>query len=503
MLRKVAFFLFFLPFISFAQEYIIQPGDILTISVLGQQSLSGTVVVDHSGHISLPSPVGMVKVIGKTVDEVTLFLEDYLKKYIKEPMVFVSVKPSEGFMIHIIGEVRSPSFYSISEGTSLQEVITMAGGLTDIADKKNIRLFRKEYDSDQKEIIKELRIDYSIFLEKYDLADNPILKPNDVILVPGLTIEEHAAQTVIILGSIRSPGVLPLSKPLSLIGILALAGGASADADLSRVSILNMSDGKYTWNYVSFKDFLSKGNQDANPMISPGMIVYIPSIEREEGIKFSVNVAGEVNNDGAYTVREGTRLFDVIFMAGGLSDVASIDKIMIINSSRNSRTIITANIRDFLETGNMEGNPVLNEGDTVFVPVIEGTKRVSSIQTPFLKSIRVSVMGQVNMPGSFLIASDSNLLDVLKLVGGTGLGADLKRVLIIRGGLVEEQRLKVNLNHILEEGDLRLLPQLYTDDTIFVPLAKPKLNIWGRIVGAASGISTVIIAYFLITGRRV
>ena len=235
-LKSIFLFIFtFLSIPCIAQEYAVNSGDVITISVLGQQSLSGTVTVDPSGYITLPPPVGTLRVAGKTSSEIRVLLEERLKRYVNEPIVFISVKSPEDFSVHIIGEVQTPNSYMVPEGTSLQELITKAGGLTEFADEKNVRLFRKEADSDREELVKEERVDYSLFTEKYHMAANPILKPNDVVLVPGLSREEHVVQTVGVFGAVTSPGVHTVLEPLSLIEVLTLAGGTANNADLSKV----------------------------------------------------------------------------------------------------------------------------------------------------------------------------------------------------------------------------------------------------------------------------
>jgi len=498
----------------------------LIISVWGQQSLSSSVTIGPSGHISLPPPIGALKVAGLTTTKIAALLEERLKAYIRNPIVFVSVQPAEGFIVHILGEVRIPNFYTVPEGTSLQELITRAGGLTELADIKRVRLYRKELSSEganQQERIQRQIIDYSQFLEKANMIANPTLKSQDVVLIPRLSREERAAQTVSVLGAVQIPGVHPLSEPLPLIEIIALAKGTTEDSDLSKVSILNSEGGKYVWNHVSFKDFLSGLAPNANPMVSPGEIVYVPRRELEEKRTFLVNVVGQVKDSGVFPVTEGARLFDAIYLAGGFVDEASIERVTLIHSKFQNPIKREVNIKNYLMTGSMEGNPILTDGDTVFVPMEESAKRIPSIHTPFFKSIRISVMGQVARPDDYQISVDANLLDILKLAGGPSGDADLKRVMIIReapkagsgvggteprlyrqkaAGFIGEQRLEVDLEKVFEEGELKLLPELHANDTIFVPKVKPKRNIWGTIVRFAADVSTIAIAYLLITGKR-
>ncbi len=335
---------------SVAQEYTVKPGDAVSITVWERESLSGTVPVDANGYITFPPPIGSIKVVGLSASGISQILTERIGEYVIEPTVFVSVTPAQGFTVHVLGEVQTPKFYQVPEGTSIQEVITLAGGLTEFADLKHIRLIRKEADADQEEQVQERIIDFSQFIENTDLSANPILKANDMLVIPRLSKAERSGQTVTVIGAVNSTGILNLEEPLSLIEVLALAGWPSDDADVQNISILNISDGKYSWKRVDFKSFLTGDIPSANPKVSPSEIVFVPKIELEEKRTFSVNVVGQVEAAGVYPVTEGTRLFDAIYMAGGFTDEAAIEKVTIIHAHTRNPIKVEMNLQKFLTT---------------------------------------------------------------------------------------------------------------------------------------------------------
>jgi protein involved in polysaccharide export with SLBB domain len=498
-----------------AQEYTVKPGDIITVTVWERQTLSGVVTVGSDGYITLPPPIGNVRVSGLTVKSITDLITECLKEYIKNPTVFVSVRPAEGFTIHVIGEVNSPNFIIVPEGTSLQEAITRAGGLTELADLNHIRLMRKEKvvnqlrpDAEQKEnghersSVTETIIDFSQFIAKTDLTANPTLKADDVIIIPRLSMAERAAQTVTVIGAVARAGTFNIEKPLPLIEVLKLAGGASDVADLQNLSILRFSDGKYSWQKVNFKGFLAGNELAANPNISPGETVFVPRIERKEERTFLVNVVGQTVKPGAYPVTDETRLFDAIFMADGFADDAAIDKITIIHQSPKSPVKTEVNVRNYLLSGDEKYNPLLAKGDTIFIPISEDAKKIPLINTPFSPSIRVTIIGEVTTPDTYQVSTEVSVLDILKLAGGPASEADLKRVTIIRAKPEKEQRLKIDLEQVLTEGEFKLLPPLLADDTIFVPKLKPEKRIWRTFMQIVADFSTLVLLYLIITGRR-
>jgi len=483
----------------------------ITVTVWERQTLSSTVTVDVNGNITLPVPIGDVKVAGLTAQQISDLLTERLKEYIINPTIFVSVTPAQTFTVHIIGEVVSPNFYNVPDGTSIQELITRAGGLTQFADIKRIRLIstgsirrirtsppQPEGEKVVGEEAKERVIDFSLFRDQTELSANPTLKANDVVVIPRLP----DVKPVHILGAVQSPGVFTLEKPSPLIEALSLAGGLSDAADLTQISILSESDGKYSWRKINLERFLTGEDLTANSQVSPSEVIFVPKLNLEEK-RISVNVVGQVAKPGGYQIAEGGRLFDAIFTAGGFADEAAIDKVTITHSQPMSPTKTEVNLKKFLITGDLKDNPILAKGDIVFVPMSEeGAKRIiPPVHSPFFPTISISVFGEVANPNTYQVSSDANLLDILRLAGGPTGDADLQRVMIIREKSEKEQRLQVDLEIVLQEGELKLMPPLLTDDTIFVPKLKPQENPWRFIVRAAADLSTVAVAILLITGR--
>ncbi|MBD3183130.1 hypothetical protein GF312_12620 [Candidatus Poribacteria bacterium] len=481
-----------IPQVALGQEYKVKPGDTINITVWERDSLSGTLVVDANGFISLPPPVGSMKIEGQTAPEITNMLTQRLEEYVKNPTVFVSVIPAQGFTVHVLGEVKQPDFYQIPVGTSMQEAVTRAGGFTDMADLKRIKMIRE----DSKEAI----IDFTKFIENADISANPELNPNDVIVIPRLSREQRAAQTIAVTGAVNTPGTFEMPDSMSLVEVLSLAGWPTDDADTESISVMSVTDGRQNWAKVDFKSFMADGNVSGNPRISPGEMVFVPKLESLEDLRlpsFSVNVVGQVLQPGIVPVKEGDRLFDAISTAGGLTDDASIRNVAIIHRKSQSPTKYEFNLDKYLKEGDLSNNPELKEGDTVFVPIMDESKLIPSIHQPFRSRITVSIIGSVSKPSTYKVSADSSILDVLKLAGGPTADADLEGVTVVRKG--DGKRLEVDMEKVLTESDIDQMIPLQEDDTIFVPTTKSKRELWSTIVKTAAEISTVFIAYILIT----
>lgn len=497
-------------------EYRVSSGDILHISVWGQESLSGSVTVGPDGAIILPPPVGSVYVNQLTASEITELLTNRLEEYMRQPVVTVSIRTLRafrGFMVHILGQVQLPSFYQVPDGTSVQELITRSGGFTRLADPRSIILIRKEGEK-----IEKREIDFSRFLKQNDMESNPTLKADDVVVVSRMDMEEKAKQLVTIVGQVGSPGSYELEAPIPLLDVLALADGVLGNADLRSVFILSRSeiagDDVRTPRKVDLEAILSGANNQYSlgPTVSPGQIVFIPNIRTLEERTFSVNVIGQVTKPGYYPVTEKTRLIDAIFKAGGFTEEAAIDNISIIHAEKDSHdgsTVSLFSLRDYLLTGDIRANPELHEGDTVVVPLIETAKLIPPVQTAFSSTITVSVMGEVAKPGVHQISAKSSLFDLLTSAGSMTSSADLKKIMIVRGAgdagtqsTGERQRIRIDLEKIMAEGDLDLLPVMFSGDTVFVPKLKES-DWWRTVVQVIADTSSIALAYYIISGQYV
>jgi len=483
------------------QDYIARPGDSISITVWEQNTLSGIVLVDSNGNISLPMPIGSFSVAGLASKQISDIIIERIKEYIVNPTVFVYIIPAEGFIIHVTGEVQRPGFVKVPAGTTIQEAIGMMNGFTPLADKKNILLIRKKNETDvsaEAETIQQV-LNFELFIEKTDRSANPYLKSGDVIIVPRLPKEERI-KYINVIGAVIKPGTFETEEPLPLIDVISQVGGLSDIAIPEHISILSKSnEGDYRWKEVNFASFLIGKNPNANPIVELGDTVFIQGEPRDKK-PFLINVIGQVVRPGTYPVTDESRLIDAIYTAGGFVDEAAIERVTIIRG--DSKKEEQVNVKQYLISSDEEYNPLLDKGDTIFVPMMEGSKRISSVHSAFLSTMRVSIIGEVTKPDTYQVSTEVSVLDVLKMAGGHTSQADLGKITIIHETAKSNKpQQNVNLKKVLTKGEFGLLPKLEDGDTIFVP-RKPERTIWGTIVKTASEISTVAIAYLIITGKR-
>ncbi len=161
-----------------SQQYIIGPTDILEIQVWREPALSRTVPVRPDGKITLPL-LDDVQAAGLTPLELKTKLETRLAKFINNPKVSVSVQEINSKKIYVVGQVNTPGEYPLRHNMTVMQALSLAGGLAEWADAKNIVIIRKEKGKQ-----KRIKFNYKKVLKGKDLDKNIFLRPGDTIIVP-------------------------------------------------------------------------------------------------------------------------------------------------------------------------------------------------------------------------------------------------------------------------------------------------------------------------------
>jgi len=159
-------------------DYVIQPGDVLLVSVWREPDLQQTVLVRPDGGISFPL-AGDLQAAGKTIAQVTEALTSKIIKYIPSPVVTVTLQENLGNRIYVTGKVAKPGVYLINQYVDVLQALSMAGGLTPFADRAKIKILRREGGAEQ-----VLPFNYKQVEKGQGLEQNIRLRPGDTVLVP-------------------------------------------------------------------------------------------------------------------------------------------------------------------------------------------------------------------------------------------------------------------------------------------------------------------------------
>ena len=131
-------------FTTFASDsYIIQPGDVLEISVWKEPDLQREVLVRPDGSISFPL-VGDIDVNNQSIEGLSKEITDKIAGYIADPVITVSLKQMMGNRIYVLGKVNTPGEFSVIRNVDVLQALSMAGGLNPFAKSNKIQILRRE-----------------------------------------------------------------------------------------------------------------------------------------------------------------------------------------------------------------------------------------------------------------------------------------------------------------------------------------------------------------------
>jgi polysaccharide export outer membrane protein len=161
-----------------AADYRLAAGDKLRIEVYKDTQLSQSLQVRPDGKITLPL-VGDVAAAGHTSLELRDSIAGSLKEYIKEPVVTVIVVETTPQVVYVTGEVTKPGALPLTGGRmSILQALAMAGGFTDFANRKDIRILRKGPAGMQ-----TLKFNYKDALDEDNTREPLQLQPGDTVVV--------------------------------------------------------------------------------------------------------------------------------------------------------------------------------------------------------------------------------------------------------------------------------------------------------------------------------
>ncbi len=162
-------------------DYIIRPLDTIHVEVFGEPSISRDYAVSAQGTIRHPL-LDAVPVAGLSVESAERKLTDLLARdFFVAPKVDVTVQKTTGRRVTILGEITKPGTYMLAhdQPLSLLGVVALAGGFTDLADLKRVRILRDSGGDDN-----STRVNVSDLLRGKLPQSDVVLLPGDVVVVP-------------------------------------------------------------------------------------------------------------------------------------------------------------------------------------------------------------------------------------------------------------------------------------------------------------------------------
>jgi polysaccharide biosynthesis/export protein len=381
-------------------EYVLGPGDAVSIDLWGGVSRRFYEVVDREGRISLPE-VGPELVTGKTLADVQQSVQRMLRTQFRDVSVDVSLARLRTIRVYVVGDVVKPGAYDIGSLSTPLNALFSAGGPTPRGSLRIVKHFRGN------ELVQEVDV-YDLLLHgvKGDMAR---LENGDTILVPPLGPE------VTLEGMVRRPAIYEQKDEKSLADALSLAGGLLPSATLRHIEVQRLvAHQKQTMLSLDIPQDDSSSevtSQLESFHINDGDKIRIFPIAPYS--QDAVYLEGHVIRPGKYSYHEGMRLTDLI---GSYKDLLP-------EPSLTYGEIIRLSAPDF--------RPSVESFDLAKVLADPGNapslQRLDTVQIfgryDFEDPPVVSVLGNVRVPGTYRTSGDVHLSDAIHLAGGLTLDA--------------------------------------------------------------------------------
>ncbi|MGV1098197.1 polysaccharide biosynthesis/export family protein [Thiovibrio sp. JS02] len=161
-----------------AKEYLVGVGDVLEVSVWGEERLSKTVFVRLDGRISLPL-VGDVAAADTTLVSLAEQIKKRLVAFVADPSVTVTLQESRSKAYYVLGQIARPGEYMLNYPVTVLQAIARAGGLLEWAKKEKIMIVRRSPSGER-----IIPFNYEDVLAGENLPQNVQVVPGDTIVIP-------------------------------------------------------------------------------------------------------------------------------------------------------------------------------------------------------------------------------------------------------------------------------------------------------------------------------
>lgn len=291
--------------------------------------------------------------------------------------------------VQVMGAVVRPGRYEWSDEMSLLDLLAQTGGPTARADVAHVRVLKNEKDK-----ARPVLFDLGTFLEKGgSLSSLPKVRAGYVVVVPELPqdpsdnkaqwIRQASDHSIYVMGQVGAPGRYAFTDQLHFLDILAAANGPTTGADLRNIRVSHRNSagggpagGSGTGSRVSkvnLARYFQTGDETVLPKVLPGDVIFVPDRAGEWldlSKESTVRVLGSVSRPGRYRFADDMTILDLLAEAGGPSNDAYQEKIVVVNLSCCKDQAQLFDLVDFARTGDFRKLPVLRAGDTVYVPNI-------------------------------------------------------------------------------------------------------------------------------------
>jgi len=392
--------------ISPSESYILGTGDQIQVDIWGQAGYSGSYVVDGAGFVTIPK-LQKVYLKGKSLTEAREILRSGFTKIVNlsGSNFDVSVSGTRTITVHVTGEVFYPGTYTLPALNSAFNILTLAGGPTNMGSLRNVFIQRGGVIVDS--------FDLYQYLFGGKKGSEIFMQNNDYLIVPTI------GKVVSIGGGIRRASKYELKPQEGFAELLSYAGGFIAKSYIKDMVVNRIVDHQSYDNFSFNWDSIS--SMGKNFKLYDGDVINIKEISLVN--LFVAKINGGVNTTGVYKIRKGERIADLIDRANGLHRDAYEERAYLVRTNADmTKSFFVFKPIAIMENKELPSNIELEENDEIIIFTID----------QFRENAFVTSDGFVRKPVRMDYIKGLKVSDLIKLSGGIANEAYTVRAIIER-----------------------------------------------------------------------
>jgi protein involved in polysaccharide export with SLBB domain len=281
--------------------------------------------------------------------------------------------------IRVIGAVKKPGRYEWGDEMSFLDILAHAGGPTQDADMSQVRVIKKG----ETKRMEPFDLDSFIteggsfsLLPQVGAGDTIIIseRPRDVIDNKARWLRQSQESSIYVFGQVGQPGRYAFNNKLHILDILSAADGPNQYADIHNIKITHRNGFHSKVSSLDLGLYFETGDETLLPRVKSGDTIYIPERNKpwiDNKKEKTVRIIGAVEKPGRYKFSSDMTILDILAESGGPTETAYLERIMVVNISRNRSEENISHVFDlekFIEHPDFTKLPMVRVGDTIFVP---------------------------------------------------------------------------------------------------------------------------------------
>jgi protein involved in polysaccharide export with SLBB domain len=288
--------------IPLSDNYTLGPGDKLEVVFYGSQNQTIETLINRNGFIVIPD-LGPINISGLTFLNANKLISEKVEQEMIGVKVSIAALELRSISVYILGEAYKPGSYTLSALSTVTNALFQSGGVNKTGSLRNIKIKRNG------KVVENF--DFYDLLLKGNVDMSNRLQDGDVVFIPMLN------DSITLNGSFRRTGRFELKEGDNLLDALTFGGGFKTNVMASpiiEINTINTSTNQREIQYIKAEENLLMGP------LRDGDIISVTEIQELEAK--TVHLEGEVRFPGAYAVKKGERVYDIIKRAGGYSENA-------------------------------------------------------------------------------------------------------------------------------------------------------------------------------------